>query len=281
MLEARLARAVDALRSADGLYIGAGAGMGVDSGLPDFRGDRGFWNAYPPYEKLGLNFIALANPRWFRSDPALAWGFYGHRLNLYQATVPHEGFQILKRWGERLRHGCFVFTSNVDGHFQKAGFDPERIVEVHGSVDRMQCMRRCGAGQFPAEEGARLPIAIDENTLRASEPLPQCPGCGGPARPNILMFGDGDWEEERTEEQLRRMSRWLQRIGEGRLVVIECGAGTAVPTVRYQCERVTALSAGTLIRINTRESAVPRGQVGLEVGALEGLRAIDERLGWA
>ena len=52
--------------------------MGVDSGLPDFRGDRGFWKAYPPYAKLGLHFAEMANPRWFDSDPELAWGFYGH-----------------------------------------------------------------------------------------------------------------------------------------------------------------------------------------------------------
>jgi len=70
-----------------GMGLGAGAGMGVDSGLPDFRGDEGFWKAYPPMAKLGIRFSSMANPRWFESDPELAWGFYGHRLNLYRATV--------------------------------------------------------------------------------------------------------------------------------------------------------------------------------------------------
>jgi NAD-dependent SIR2 family protein deacetylase len=45
-------KAAKAIKSAEALVIGAGAGMGVDSGLPDFRGDQGFWRAYPPYEKL-------------------------------------------------------------------------------------------------------------------------------------------------------------------------------------------------------------------------------------
>jgi len=62
--------------------VTAGAGMGVDSGLPDFRGDQGFWRAYPPYAKVGLSFADLANPRWFDEAPSLAWGFCGHRLNL-------------------------------------------------------------------------------------------------------------------------------------------------------------------------------------------------------
>src|SRR5438445_8809587 len=95
-LERLLDRAAGAIARADALLIGAGAGMGVDSGLPDFRGTEGFWNAYPPFRKLGLSFVDLANPRWFRSDPELAWGFYGHRLNLYRATQPHAGFELLR-----------------------------------------------------------------------------------------------------------------------------------------------------------------------------------------
>src|SRR5689334_25005330 len=91
---------------ADGLLITAGAGMGVDSGLPDFRGREGFWRAYPPFAELGLDFRSLANPRWFRDDPALAWGFYGHRRNLYRETEPHEGFAILRRWAARRPKGA-------------------------------------------------------------------------------------------------------------------------------------------------------------------------------
>src|SRR6266403_3978961 len=94
MDESSLHRAAEAIRGADALLIAAGAGMGVASGLPDFRGNQGFWRAYPPYQKLGLDFVSLANPRWFASDPALAWGFYGHRLNLYrrQRRTPASRF---------------------------------------------------------------------------------------------------------------------------------------------------------------------------------------------
>ena len=75
MDESAVQDAVEAIRGTEALLIGAGAGMGVDSGLPDFRGNQGFWKAYPPYQKLGLDFVSLANPRWFRDDPSLAWGF--------------------------------------------------------------------------------------------------------------------------------------------------------------------------------------------------------------
>src|SRR5512134_3647328 len=93
-----VARAADALASARALVVTAGAGMGVDSGLPDFRGDQGFWKAYPMYERLGLSFVDAANPEHFERDPAFGWGFYGHRLALYRRTVPHEGFAVLRRW---------------------------------------------------------------------------------------------------------------------------------------------------------------------------------------
>src|ERR1700739_3955572 len=101
MIDLALDRAAQAILDSEALLIGAGAGMGVDSGLPDFRGDQGFWRAYPPYEKLGLNFAARASPRCSRAAPPLAWGFYGHRLNLYRATRPHDGFRILREWGRR------------------------------------------------------------------------------------------------------------------------------------------------------------------------------------
>jgi NAD-dependent SIR2 family protein deacetylase len=272
MTDDLLNQAAAAIAGADAILIGAGAGMGVDSGMPDFRGPQGFWRAYPPYERLGLNFIALANPRWFVDDPELAWGFYGHRMGLYRQTVPHEGFAILRRWADRMPHGGFVFTSNVDGHFQRAGFDPERVVEMHGAIGGMQCMSRCGIGIFPSEP---FEVAIDLETMRAIPPLPTCPSCGAPTRPNILMFGDRGWEPSRTAARERRMGAWLHSLGAARIVIVEMGAGMAVPTIRIMSEDFTALPGATLIRINPRELDIPPGHIALPSGALAALRAID------
>lgn len=258
----------EALRQAEALVISAGAGMGVDSGLPDFRGDEGFWKAYPPFAKLGLRFVELANPRWFADDPGLAWGFYGHRKNLYADVVPHEGFGRLLRFASGLEHGAFVFTSNVDGQFQKAGFSAEQVYECHGSIHHLQCVDpRCGSGIWPSAERVR----VDLETMRAAEPWPRC-RCGRVARPNILMFGDGGWRSERSDAQEERLAEWLTDAVGARLVVVELGAGTAVPTVRYFSER--AAKRGTLIRVNPREAYGPAGTVSLAMGAAEGLAAI-------
>lgn len=268
-----LGRVVAALAGADGLVVAAGAGMGVDSGLPDFRGDQGFWKAYPPHARLGLGFMNLANPRWFREDPALAWGFYGHRLELYRRTVPHDGFKLLKRWGEGMRLGSFVFTSNVDGQFQRAGFDPSRVVECHGAIEHFQCLEQCGVGIFPADG---IHVEVDPETFRARSPLPSCPRCGALARPNILMFGDGGWDFSRTEAQERRLEQWIEGARGARMVLIECGAGTAVPSVRhFGDDLLRNLPGSLLVRINLREPEVPSGHVGLAQGALAALQAIE------
>jgi NAD-dependent SIR2 family protein deacetylase len=269
-----LDEAADAIREADALFIGAGAGMGVDSGLPDFRGDKGFWKAYPPFEKLGLSFIDLANPAWFERDPTLAWGFYGHRLNLYRETNPHRGFALLREWSDARPHGAFVFTSNVDGQFQQAGFGGDVVCECHGSIHHMQCAAPCSSGIW---DGADLQVEVDEE-IRAAEPLPQCPDCRGIARPNILMFGDIRWVADRTNSQTHRMSDWLDETRDANLVVIESGAGTAVPTVRMQCERIARALDAPLVRINPREAHGPSGTISLSMGALEAIEAIDRRL---
>jgi NAD-dependent SIR2 family protein deacetylase len=170
--------------------------------------------------------------------------------------------------------GWFVYTSNVDGQFQRAGFDPERIVEVHGAIDWMQCTGRCGIGIFPADPHT---VTLDEATMRAVDPLPVCPSCGCLARPNILKFGDWEWDSTRTDDQRSRLKAWLESIRGRRLAVVERGAGTAILTVRLVCEDLTRDFGGTLIRINPREPDVPSGQVSLPQGSLRALRAID---GW-
>lgn len=269
MTESSAKRAAAAIRSASALVITAGAGMGVDSGLPDFRGDAGFWKAYPPYERLGISFVEAANPSGFEGDPAFGWGFYGHRLNLYRSTVPHDGFQILRRWIRDFDLEHFVVTSNVDGQFQKAGFDDERILEVHGSIHFLQCTSPCGDAIWPNREQ----VDVDHTTMRAAQ-VPRCPRCGAVSRPNILMFGDYAWLPDRTHEQQARYDDFLRAQRGQSVVAIEMGAGTAIPTIRFASER----SGGLLVRINPREPHVPDGHVSMPVGALEGLSAIDAEL---
>lgn len=267
-------RAAEVIANAEALLITAGAGIGVDSGLPDFRGNEGFWRAYPPMQHLGIGFMDMANPVWFKRDPELAWGFYGHRLELYRSTVPHDGFRILREWGAAMPYGSFVFTSNVDGQFQRAGFDRERVLECHGSIHHLQCLNHCG-GITRADS---CEVEVDEESFRAVPPLPSCPRCGALARPNVLMFGDWGWLPERTSTQEGRFADWAGDLGDARLAVVEIGAGTSVPTVRMTSENLVHRSGATLIRINVREPQVPGDHIGIALGGLEALQEIGRRV---
>ena len=73
-------RAAELIANTDALVIGAGAGMGVDSGLPDFRGANGLWTSRRTVRDRPMDIMDLASPQTFETDPALAWGFYGERL---------------------------------------------------------------------------------------------------------------------------------------------------------------------------------------------------------
>lgn len=271
---AALQQAADLVQQADALIVAAGAGMGVDSGLPDFRGNDGFWQVYPALGRAGMEFSSVATPYTFRSNPTLAWGFYGHRLQLYRNTTPHAGFGVLKAWGERMDAGYGVFTSNVDGHFQRAGFDPQAIHECHGSIHHLQCMEPCGPDIWSAD--AFVP-EIDIDACRLLNAAPLCPHCGGMARPNILMFGDWGWNERRAVMQEARLQALLQKAR--RPLVIELGAGAVIPSVRHFSQRVISDHRGRMIRINPREPEVAsRLDIGLAMGALAALTAMDALL---
>ena len=253
----------------DGLVITAGAGIGIDSGLPDYRGLLGFWRAYPGLWKYGMRFEEVASPGMFKNAPRIAWGFYGHRLNLYRKTKPHAGFAALLKIASQTPHGARVFTSNVDGQFQTAGFGPETITECHGSIHYLQCIDQCGQ---PVWHAVALEPVIDEETCTLLSELPTCPSCAGLARPNIMMFDDPCWDQTRTIVQRARLDAWLCRLK--RPVVIEIGAGMAIPTVRWFGGHLDC----PMIRINPNDATVGlKRNIAIPVKALEGISTLLEK----
>jgi len=272
-LRERFEQAAAAVQNAHALVITAGAGMGVDSGLPDFRGERGFWNAYPMYERLGISFAGAANPAHFDRDPGFGWGFYGHRTNLYRETVPHAGFPLLLDWCGRFGLDWFVVTSNVDGQFQKAGFDGESVLEVHGSIHFLQCTKPCSDAIWENNET----FTVDFATMRARQ-VPKCLNCGATARPNILMFGDWSWIFDRTAGQERCFEEFIINHRDHPMVVIEMGAGRAIPTIRHTSEQLGRRNGAAVVRINPREGDIAPPHISLACGALEGLAGIERAL---
>jgi len=221
----QISKAVELLKSADCILVGAGSGMSADSGLQVFRGSQGLYSGTEDIEEI-------INPVWFKRNIDEAWKYYENRINLYRNTDPHQGYSALKAICEMSPLGYFIYTSNVDSHFKKAGFAADRIYEIHGNVECYQCLKPCNKSFFQHETG------LFE--------VPRCPCCDGAARPNVLMFNDDQWVSKYTWPQLNRYQAWQRTIHQKKIIKIEIGVGYEITSIRDECK----VFPGKLIRIN-------------------------------
>lgn len=248
--------AAKCIQESEALLITAGAGMGVDSGLTFFNGSTdGFYLHYPHFKKIGMSFKEAASSQFFFKDPFKFWYFYGHRFNEYKQAEPHKGYQDVLKLGKLKNNNYFVFTSNVDNHFLRAGFDQNRIVECLGSIFHFQCFN-C----WEIFDAQITEVKLNPHSFEACE-IPKCPKCQYNVRPNILTFGDFDWLTERTQDQVARFKQWLKDTEGVPLTILEIGAGESVATIRRLSEEVLSRdhmkkAPTCLIRINPEVSAL-------------------------
>jgi NAD-dependent deacetylase len=157
---------------AERLVVLTGAGISTDSGIRDFRGPNGLWTKDPEAEKR-------ANLQYYVGDKTVRIGAWRARVDApYFRAEPNRGhFAIAERAKRFGLHG--LITQNVDGLHQAAGVDPWKVIEVHGSVHRWQCLG-CDAGG---------PIQDALDRVRAGEDDPPCPDCGGIIKTATISFG--------------------------------------------------------------------------------------------
>ena len=131
------------------------------------------------------------------------------------------------------------------------GFDENKVYEIHGSINHMQC-NSC-LNVFKAD-GFEIPY--DPESFEAKEPLPKCKSCKNIIRPNILMFGDYEFDDSRCQIQNRKYHDFLNKLNKKDiLVILEFGAGHAVPTIRSFGEQLLLYNncQTTLVRVNLRD----------------------------
>ena len=106
---------------------------------------------------------------------------------MYQGAWTHDGYSRLLKWASSKPKGSFVYTSNVDGLFHKAGFDPNAVLDCHESIHYLQCSK-----PYPHEfwSSADVSIVVNDVTKVSERSLPRCKKCRRSAQPNILMFDD-------------------------------------------------------------------------------------------
>ncbi len=161
------------IAAATRVTVFTGAGISTDSGIPDFRGPNGLWTKNPAAEKASTLQNYLADPEVRR----FAWQ---NRLNSPAWTaVPNSGHLAiyeLERQG-RLRA---VVTQNIDELHQRAGHDPDKVIEVHGTMRWSRC--------WTCDD--RRPMQETLQRVRAGEADPHCLVCDvGVLKSDTVSFG--------------------------------------------------------------------------------------------
>jgi NAD-dependent deacetylase len=162
---------VDLARNARRIVALTGAGISTESGIPDYRGPNGLWATQKP-PTLDDYETNTENRRRF-------WRFRRESYPTMLAREPNKGHLALAEL-ERAGRLLGIVTQNIDGLHQKAGNDPGRVVELHGTTHDIRCMT-CG----------RRYTGVDlQRRLEAGEEDPRCPVCGGVLRSGTILFGE-------------------------------------------------------------------------------------------
>ena len=154
--------AAELLQNAKRVLFLTSAGMSADSNIPTFRDKDGYWKNFPPFKEKNLQAQDLASPWAFRNELPYAWAFYEWRRQNANENKPHQGYEILNKWMKCHLADGFIHTTNTDGYHLRSGCSSSKILEVHGSMWRLQCLDAC-SHRFWKEETVPL-CNLDKNT---------------------------------------------------------------------------------------------------------------------
>ena len=158
----------EALKAAKRVVFLGGAGVSVQSGIPDFRSPGGL---YSKRRADGLSYEELLSHDYFVRDPEGFYEFYWSSMVNLQAK-PNKAHLALAKYEKE--HVLDILTQNIDGLHQAAG--STRVYEIHGSTLHYHC-QNCGK-EFALSE------------LR-TKGVPTCPRCGGIVKPDVVLYGEG------------------------------------------------------------------------------------------
>ena len=262
-------QAAELLSNAKRVLFLTSAGMSADSKIPTFRDKDGYWRNFPPFKEKNLQAQDLASPWAFRNELSHAWAFYEWRRQNANENKPHEGYKIINRWMTDHLEDGFIHTTNTDGYHLRSGCLTNRVLEVHGSMWRLQCLDVC-SHVFWKEETVPL-CRLDRKSMKASN-YPTCSMCNGIARPHILMFGDMEYLGH--PEQEKNFRNFMKKEVD---LVFLVGSSGAVPTNDYIALQLKNRGA-KLININPDPSTndIAQAEVFLTLKSREALVQLDK-----
>lgn len=167
---------IELLRNAKKILVFTGAGISTGSGISDFRGPRGVWKRRQPV--YYQDFLTSETARVEYWDQKLeAWGTFRQA----QPNAVHLAIVDL----EKAHRLSMVVTQNIDGLHARAGTSAERLVELHGTNQWVEC-QSCSKRSDPEPH---------MESFRRSRRSPRCV-CGGFLKPATISFGQNLLEDD-------------------------------------------------------------------------------------
>ena len=211
-----LQNAAMAIAQADVQIALTGAGISVESGIPDFRSPDGLWKKYNPDE--------FATLRAFLENPAKVWQFFRDAGELLAEASPNPAHLALAKLESAGKLKAIV-TQNIDGLHKKAG--SRNVVELHGSSRSLSCLN--------------CTKSYDNDAAMFSSIPPICPVCSKILKPDVVLFG-----ENLPPEALKKALHFADRAD---LVIIIGTSGEVEPAASLPC--IIHRKRGTVIEVNT------------------------------
>jgi NAD-dependent deacetylase len=170
------------------IVVFTGAGISTESGIPDFRGPDGLWTKFDPEDFTYQKFVGdrEARKRIWRLQQTMGLGFDVDPNPAHLAIVEMEKLGKLD---------CII-TQNVDGLHQKAGNSEDKVIQLHGNMLWVKCIR-CGVRHNFEQVQEWIDSGIE---------APDCAKCGGILKPDAVFFGEAMPVEETAEAQRRSTS---------------------------------------------------------------------------
>jgi len=245
-----------AIADADYLLIVAAAGLSISDEMPNnpYHSAADFEHHYPTLASFGYRtcFEAMGLAGDSSVPPGVKLAFTArHFLNMRSNFPPTPGYEALRRVALSFAPDrVFCWTSNVDGCFERSGFDARHIYTSQGDMKRYQCAAPgCGHVWDVQEQLRAIDAAATDGVLTDLSLAPACTRCGAQwpqTRPNLR---GGDWFIHRPyEAAAARLPDWLDHIVESRgsVAIIEVGVGPNTPIVT----RIPACAFASAVQAN-------------------------------
>lgn len=243
----------DRIEDADAVLVAAANGMSASEGFRIFANDDEFRRVFGDFERrYGIHSILDGLMGRWSSDDA-KWAFIARLMDRY--CIGYPGSEIMdmlrKVIGGKPYH---ILTTNVEGHFELAGFDPSCIYDVEGTVLGMRCANRCDPTVYPTMDFAREAAPRVDDCRIPTDLIPRCPRCGG-----RMEIYNGVPPEKGVEDS---WGSFVSRYHGKKVVVLELGVGPR-NTTRAAALQLAASEPGyTYVSVNPEGSAFPKALEG-------------------